>query len=77
MDGLANLNDRWVHFKLRDVYVPPPGEVLDALHGNDILQGRVVGVTAGATAGEAYAVVRVEGFERPVVVPLARILGVV
>ena len=77
MDGLANLKNRWVHFKLRDIFVPPPTEVLEELHGEDILQGRVVGFTERGIAGGTYAVVEVDGLKHAVVVPLEQILGVV
>jgi hypothetical protein len=77
MNGLANLKDRLVHFKLRDIFVPPPGEVLDELHGGDILQGRVVGFTERGIDCGTYAVIEVDGLKHAVVVPVERILGVV
>ena len=77
MNGLANLKNRWIHFKLREIYVPPPEEILDALHGEEILQGRVVGFTEGQSGAGTYVVAEVDGLEHPVIVPLQRILGVV
>jgi hypothetical protein len=67
--------DRWVHFRIRDVYYPDPQKVLAELHGDDLLQGRVVDVTDNRGSEGTFAVVKVEGIETPIVVPLNRILG--
>lgn len=80
MENLANLKNRWVHFKLRDIFVPPPQEVLEELHGEDILQGRVVGFTERGSAKGipegTYAVIEVDGLRNAVVIPIEQILGV-
>jgi len=39
--------DRWVTFRIRDAYHPAPQWLLDRLHGNDVLQGRIVDVIRG------------------------------
>ncbi len=70
------MRDRWVHFKIRDVYLPDPSELTLALHGDDILQGRVVDVSDNQTEEGAYVVVEAEGIKNPLIVPLKRILGV-
>jgi len=72
----VDIKNRWVHFRIRDVYIPEPQQLLAALHGEDLLQGRVVEISEGAEMTEAYAVVEVEGFEHPVIVPAERVLGV-
>jgi hypothetical protein len=74
MDGLAHLKNRWVNFKLREIFVPPPEEILKELHGEDILQGRVIGFTEGGTS--VYVVAEVAGLAHAVIVPVERILGV-
>jgi hypothetical protein len=76
MEDLANLKNRLVHFKLRDIFVPPPQEVLEELHSEDILQGRVVGFTERGSAEGTYAVVEVDGLRNAVVIPIGQILGV-
>jgi len=73
----VNLKDQWVNFRVRDVYIPDPQEVLSELHGNDILQGRVVAVSDNQTPDGYYAVVEVAGMREPLVVPMKRILDVV
>jgi len=72
----VDLKDRWVHFMIRDVFVPDPRAVLVELYGNDLLQGRVLDVSDSGARQEAFAVVRVDGLEQPVIVPIERILGV-
>lgn len=76
MDGLAHLKNRWVNFKLREIFVPPPEEILKELHGEDILQGRVIGFTEGGTTGGVYVVAEVSGLAHAVIVPVEQILGV-
>lgn len=71
-----DLHDRWVHFKVRDVYYPDPSEVLMELHGDDLLQGRVVDLTTGQSRDGAFLVVEVSDMEQPLIVPVKRILGV-
>ena len=65
-----------VNFKIRDVYIPDPREILVELYANDILQGRVLDLTDSGTDKEAFAVVEVEGVSRYVIVPMERILSV-
>lgn len=62
---------RSVIFAVQDIAFPTPGEVLMTLHSDDLLHGEVVDVSEGAS--ETYVVVRVEGLEQPVVVPIDRI----
>lgn len=66
-----NLNGLWVHFRIRDVYVPDPATLLAELYGADVLQGRVVAVSDTGEPGGLYAVIEIEGFERPLIVPEA------
>lgn len=70
-----NLKDQLVNFRVRDVYIPELQDVLTELHGNDILQGRVLALSDDRQDGR-YAVVAVDGIREPVVVPIKGILGV-
>lgn len=70
------MRNRWVHFRIRDVYYPEAMQVLDQLHGNDLLQGRVVDMSDSGDRDGTFAVVEVEGIEHPVVVSMKNILGV-
>jgi hypothetical protein len=77
MDDLAYLKNQWVCFKLRDIFVPPAQEILERLHGEDVLQGRIVGVTEKGEREEVYVLIEVVGLESAVAVPLPRIVRVV
>jgi len=58
------------------VYVPEPAEILAELHGQDLLQGRVIDLSDRGSERGAFAVVVVDGLTNPVVVPVAKIVGV-
>jgi hypothetical protein len=68
------LRDRQVHFRIRDVYIPDPQKLLMELHGDDLLQGKVIDLSDSGTEKAAFAVVEVEGIEQPVIIPADRIL---
>jgi hypothetical protein len=70
------LRNQWVRFRIRDVYIPDPENLLLELHGNDLLQGRVIDLSDSGLQAEAFAVVEVEGISQPVIVPVGRILGI-
>lgn len=60
--------DRWVHFKISDIYHPDPAAVLTALHGNDLLIGKVIDVSDSGLQNDAFVVVEVEGIEELIIV---------
>jgi len=70
------LRSRWVQFKICDVYIPDPQKLLIELHGDDLLQGKVIDLTDSGTQKEAFIVVEVKGIEQPVIVPAKRVFGV-
>ena len=69
------MRNRWVNFKIKDVYVPEPGQILLELHGDDLLQGKIIDSSDSGFQQNAFAVVEVEGLAQPVVVPMNRIKG--
>lgn len=71
-----DLRNHHVHFKISDIYIPDPKKLLYQLHGNDVLEGRVVDMSDGGAEENAFAVIEVEGVEWLVVVPADRIVGV-
>jgi hypothetical protein len=73
--AFPDVRNRWVNFRISDVYIPDPGQILTELHGKDLLQGKIIDVSDSGTQQEAFAVVEVEGLKQPVVVPMNRIRG--
>jgi hypothetical protein len=71
------LRDRWIHFRISDVYIPDPEKLLIELYGNDLVQGKVIDLSDSGAQQGSFAVVQVEGLEQPVIVPVERIRGVV
>lgn len=71
-----DLKNHWVHFRIRDVYVPDPQELLARIYGDDLLQGRVIDLSDSGLEEEIFAVVEVETIKQPVIVPVRKILGV-
>ncbi len=65
-----------VRFRIQDVYVPEPTQILADLHGEDMLQGRVIDLSDRGSEREAFAVVEVHGLTYAVVVPVAKVGGV-
>lgn len=59
----------WVHFHIRDVYVPEPRDLLHMLHGDKELHGKVVAVSDSGVPRGLYGVVEVEGIDQPLIVP--------
>jgi hypothetical protein len=70
----VSLQNRLVTFRISDVYFPDPNDVLQELHGDDVLQGQVVDVSDSGAQSEAFVVVRVEGIHQPVIVPVRQII---
>jgi hypothetical protein len=67
----VELQNRLAFFRIRDVHIPEPEEVLDELYGAHLLQGRIVELCS--VEEEVFAVVRVEGVSRPLIVAVDRI----
>ena len=67
--------NRWVHFRVRDVHVPEPEQLLLAMHGDDVLQGKVMEVVEGEAETSVFAVVHVvhPAVTQPFIVPLQKI----
>ena len=67
--------NRWVHFKIRDVYHPDPMKILTDLHGNDLLMGKIIDLSDSGIQKKAFAVIEVEGIQELLVVPIEQLLG--
>jgi predicted ribosome quality control (RQC) complex YloA/Tae2 family protein len=73
----VDLRNQWVSFRISDIYLPDPKEVLFDLHGADQLEGKVADLSDNGPLREAFAVIEVEGLDQPVIVPVDRLSGVI
>ena len=71
-----DLKNHTVNFRICDVYHPECTQVLFKLHGNDVLQGRVIETTEDSFSHELYVIVELDDDQGQVIVPLERILGI-
>ena len=71
----SRVNDRWVHFRIRDVFHPEPAALLNQLHGDDILQGRVIDMTQSSIDDQTYVVVAVPDLAEHLIVRVDRVFG--
>jgi hypothetical protein len=60
-----SLQGHSVEFLIRDIHLPDPAVILEELHGEDILRGRVVDCSKGGREGGAFVVIEVEGRRQP------------
>ena len=67
------LKGRRVQFTIEDIYYPPYESVLGDLHRADVLRGEVIDMTDAGARQDAFAVVKVEALEYPVIVPVERV----
>ena len=71
-----DLKNHTVNFRICDVFYPDCNQVLFKLHGNDVLQGRVLDTTTDSKSDEEYVVVELDVDQGKVIVPVDRILGI-
>jgi hypothetical protein len=72
--NIVDLIDQQVRFKVSDIHTPHPLVVLYELHGNDLLEGRVVDLSDSGELKEAFAVIEVEQVRQFLIVPVARLV---
>lgn len=70
---MVDLLNQFVRFKISDIYLPDPLVVLSKLHGEDVLQGRVVDISDGGVRPERFAVIDVPELDHVIIVPLERV----
>lgn len=70
------LLNRFVRFKVSDVTIPAPQEVVNELYGRDIVQGKVVDITVSGTMEQAFIIVQVEGMNAPLILPAEKVIGI-
>jgi hypothetical protein len=70
------LLNRFVRFKVSDVTIPGPQEVVNELYGGDIVQGKVVDITVGGAMEQAFIIVKVEGMNALLILPAEKVIGI-
>jgi hypothetical protein len=69
------LLNRFVRFKVSDVTIPSPQEVVNELYGGDIVQGKVVDITGNGIDERAFIVVKVNGMKPHLILPAEKVIG--
>ena len=70
-----DLKDHTVNFRICDIFYPDYEQVLFSLYGSDILQGRVIGLSASGGDG-SFAEIEVDELDQRVIVPVDRIFDI-
>jgi hypothetical protein len=65
-----------VRFKVSDVTIPVPQEVVNELYGCDIVQGKVVDITESGAKEQAFIVVKVEAMKDFLILPAEKVIGI-
>jgi hypothetical protein len=72
----VDLKNHMVNFRICDIFYPDCQQILFQLHGNDVLNGRVIDLSESGMVDGSFVEIQVEGLLERVIVPLERILGV-
>ena len=67
--------NRFVRFKVSDVTIPAPQEVVTELYGGDIVLGKVVDITESGTQAQTFIVVKVEAMKDFLILPAEKVIG--
>ena len=71
-----DLKNHTVNFRICDIFYPDCQQILFRLHGNDVLQGKVIELSESGAVDGSFVEIEVDGLAEQVIVPLERILGV-
>lgn len=71
-----DLRNHYVRIKISDIYLPDPLIILNQLHGEDFLSGRVIDISESGTETSDFAVVEVEGLDQMIIVPVEKLCEV-
>ena len=63
--AIDTLRGSVVQFDVKDVYLPQPHQLLEELHGGEVLEGTVVEVSDGGKDGKSFVVIEVDRLRRP------------
>lgn len=68
-----DLKNHYVRIKIADIYMPDPLIILNKLHGDDFLSGRVIDTSDSGTEASAFAVIEVKELDQLIVVPIKKL----
>ena len=72
---MGNIRGKRARFKALDIHLPDPIDVLIELYGDDVVQGEVMDLSDSGMQKEVFALIRVEGMQKMVIVPVDRIIS--
>jgi hypothetical protein len=72
----VDLKNHTVNFRICDIFYPDCQQVLFRMHGNDLVRGRVIDLSASGEPDVAFAEIEVAELEQRVIVPIDRILSI-
>ena len=75
-EEIVNLKNHIVNFRICDIFYPDYQQVLFGLHGNDVLQGRVIDLSDTGELDSSFAEIEVDDVAQRAIVPIDRILGI-
>jgi hypothetical protein len=70
---LVDLKNQIVRIKIRDVYLPDPLIILNLLHGEDFLSGKVIDISQSSSQASAFAVIEVKELDQMIIVPVEKL----
>lgn len=71
-----DLKNHTVNFRICDIFYPDCQQVLFTMHGNDVLRGRVIDLSATGEVETSFAEIEVPELAQRVIVPIDRIIGI-
>lgn len=62
-----------MNFRVSDIYIPDPQEILKELYENSVLEGKVIDFTDSGKSENAFVVVQAKGINNFLIVPVEKV----
>ena len=72
---MGNIRGKRAKFKALDIHLPDPVDALIEMYGDNVMHGEVMDLSDSGMQKDAFALIRVEGMQKIVVVPVDRIIS--
>jgi len=69
----VDLKNHIVRIKISDIYLPDPLIILNMLHGEDFLSGRVIDISQSGSEASDFAVIEVKELDQMIIVPVEKL----